>query len=115
MPNKMELQTVGDIDIEALKKSAAEASALLKSLSHPYRLLLLCQIMQGQLEQNELCVQDLEKATGILQPSLSQQLGVLRDKKLVSTRRKGRLIYYRITSDDALAVMSVLYQRFCKD
>lgn len=100
---------VESIDVEALKASASKASALLKSLSHSDRLLLLCQIVGS----GESCVRDLEQSTGIKQPSLSQQLGVLRENGLVNTRREGRQIYYSIASEDALAVMQVLYQRFC--
>ena len=50
---------------------------------------------------------------GIVQPTLSQQLAVLRDEGLVSTRREGKHIHYRIASPQALAVMAVLYQQFC--
>jgi len=96
------------IDVEALKASASKASALLKSLSHADRLLLLCQLVES-----EACVRDLEQSTGIKQPSLSQQLGVLRENGLVNTRREGRQIFYSIASEAALAVMQVLYQRFC--
>ena len=56
---------------------------------------------------------DLEEMTGIKQPTLSQQLSVLREEKMVSTRRDGKQIFYSIASEDALAVMQVLYQRFC--
>ena len=100
--------SIENIDVEALKAAADKASALLKSLSHANRLLLLCQLVES-----EACVHDLEKSTGIKQPSLSQQLGVLRESGLVNTRREGRQIYYSIASQDALAVMQVLYQRFC--
>lgn len=92
----------------AMKASAGHASNLLKSLSHPDRLLLLCQMTQG-----EYCVSELETLTGITQPTLSQQLGVLRKDGLVSTRRDGKQIYYAIASEDAMAVLEVLYQRFC--
>ncbi len=95
-------------DFEQLKENGIQASQLLKSLANPDRLMLLCQLVQG-----EACVSELETLTGITQPSLSQQLGILRDKGLVTTRREGRLIYYSIDSDDALAVMQVLYEQFC--
>ena len=102
-------ETLDNADIELLKESANQASKLLKALSHPDRLLLLCQLVQGSV-----CVQELAKLTGVEQPSLSQQLGVLREQGLVSTKRQGREIFYRIDSEDALAVMQVLYQRFCQ-
>lgn len=93
-----------------MQSAATQASVLLKVLSHPDRLLLLCQLSQG-----EYCVSELEGLIGLGQPSLSQQLGVLRQEGLVETRRAGKQIYYRIASDDALAVLQVLYQRFCPD
>ncbi len=93
-----------------MQNSVNKASQLLKSLSHPDRLMLLCQLTQG-----EFCVGELEKMIGLGQPSLSQQLGILRRDKLVNTRREGKQIYYSIASDDALAVLGLLYQRFCTE
>lgn len=91
-----------------MQQASQQASKLLKSLSHPDRLLLLCQLTQG-----EYCVSELESSVGVGQPSLSQQLGILRKDKLVATRREGKQIYYSIASDDALAVLQLLYERFC--
>jgi DNA-binding transcriptional ArsR family regulator len=96
------------IPLEQLQAAAAQAAALLKALSNPTRLLLLCQIGQG-----EYCVGDLETLTGIRQPTLSQQLTILRAEALVSTRREGKQIFYRIASTQALAIMQVLYEQFC--
>jgi len=56
---------------------------------------------------------ELEEILGILQPTLSQQLTVLRDEELVTTRREGKNIYYQIASPQALAVMNVLFDQFC--
>ncbi len=91
-----------------MQQASMQASQLLKSLSHPDRLLLLCQLTQG-----EYCVSELESLVGVGQPSLSQQLGILRKDALVATRREGKQIYYSIASDDALAVLHLLYERFC--
>ena len=102
----MDAGTVMDIDI--LRRSAKEAGRLMKALSNPDRLLLMCQLAQGELRVGEL-----EELVGILQPTLSQQLSVLREEGLVSTRREGTAIYYRIDSEQALAVMAVLYEQFC--
>lgn len=102
--------TVNDkqFDVETLRLSATEACRLLKSIAHPDRLLLLCQLSQG-----ELCVSDLEQRLGIMQPTLSQQLGVLREERLVMTRREGKQIFYRLASDDAMAIVQALYANFC--
>ncbi|MDL0440157.1 ArsR/SmtB family transcription factor [Stutzerimonas frequens] len=98
-----------DLDIDSLKANAASASALLKALANPDRLLLLCQLSQG-----ERSVSELEQLLGIQQPTLSQQLGVLRREGLVATRREGKLIHYRISSPEALAVIATLYHLFCE-
>ena len=96
------------IDMQHMQLAAREASQLLRVLSNENRLLLLCQLSQG-----EKSVGELETLLGIRQPTLSQQLGVLRDEGLVSTRREGKNIYYRIDSPQALAVLNVLYLQFC--
>lgn len=96
------------LDIQRLRANADAAGQLLKALSNPDRLLLLCQLSQG--ERN---VSELETLLGIQQPTLSQQLAVLRREGLVDTRREGKQIYYRICSPAALAVIDTLYQLFC--
>lgn len=96
------------LDLQEMQAAAARACALLKTLGNPDRLLLLCQLTQG-----EFCVSELETVLGIQQPTLSQQLGVLREEKLVNTRREGKQIYYSIASKEATAVLEVLYRQFC--
>ena len=100
--------TTAEIDLETMRASASRTCSMLKTLSNPDRLLLLCQISQG-----ERCVSDLEEALDIHQPTLSQQLSVLRDEGLVATRRDGKRIYYSVASKEAMAVMQVLYEQFC--
>lgn len=102
------MDTAENLDMQAMQTAAAKASRLLKALANPDRLLLLCQLTQG-----EHGVSEMEALVGVLQPTLSQQLGVLRQEGLVTTRREGKQIFYSIASPDALAVMQVLYQRFC--
>ena len=96
------------LDLDHMQSAAAEASRLMKALANPDRLMLLCQLSQG--EHN---VGELEAALGITQPTLSQQLTVLREEALVSTRREGKHVFYRLASDDAAAVMAVLHSRLC--
>lgn len=96
------------IDVTKLQAAAGDACNLLKVLSNPARLLLLCQMTQG-----EFSVSALETITGIRQPTLSQQLTVLREEQLVTTRREGKQIFYSIASNEALAVLQVLYQLYC--
>ena len=96
------------LDLETMKASATPACRLMKVLSNPDRLMLLCQLSLGEKRVGEL-----EELLGIVQPTLSQQLTVLRDEELVITRRDGKNIYYEIASPQALAVMKVLFDQFC--
>jgi ArsR family transcriptional regulator len=91
-----------------LQARADEAAGLLKALANPDRLLLLCHLVDG-----EHCVGDLGAATGIGQPSLSQQLAVLRAERLVSARRDGQRMLYSVSSPAALAVLHTLHGLFC--
>jgi len=96
-------------DVEQMRHNAAEAVALLRTLAHEDRLLLVCQLCQA-----EMCVSELEITLGILQPSLSQQLGVLRREGLVTTRREGKHIYYKISPGPALKLVKLLHQIYCQ-
>ena len=95
-------------DLPAMRIAAERARGLLKVLSNPDRMLLLCKLAEG-----EHSVGQLEAALGIGQPTLSQQLGVLRDEGMVQTRREGKQVFYTITSPEALAVMRTLYALYC--
>ena len=102
------MQADVSIDLPKLRGAADAACRLMKAFSNPDRLLLLCQLSQGERRVGEL-----QELVGISQPTLSQQLGVLREEGLVTTRREGKQIHYRIASPQALAVLQVLYQQFC--
>jgi len=97
-----------DFDLPAMRTAADRACSLMRVMSNPDRLMLLCQLAQGERRVGEL-----EELLDIQQPTLSQQLAVLRDESLVETRREGKQIFYRITSDTVLAVLAVLYQQYC--
>jgi len=96
------------VDFTQLRSAAAQASGLLRLLANEDRLLLLCQLTQG--EKN---VSTLENLTGIRQPTLSQQLGVLRNEHVVETRREGKQIYYRLSNQEVEAILMTLYSLFC--
>ena len=96
-------------DFAAMYASADRACGLLKVLANPDRLVLLCRLAGG-----ECCVSDLEASLDIRQPTLSQQLAVLREEGLVSTRREGKHIYYRVTSPESIAIIHALQEQFCE-
>jgi DNA-binding transcriptional ArsR family regulator len=101
--------TQDTLELESMHSAAERACRLMKALSNPDRLMVLCRLSQG-----ELSVGEIEAALGIRQPTLSQQLTVLREQGLVLTRRDGKNIFYRVASDEAMAVIRVLYEQFCR-
>lgn len=98
----------GDYDLDVLMSKARKASDFLKALSHENRLLLLC-----LLAERERSVSELEQILSLRQPTVSQQLARLRLDGLVSTRREGKSILYRLANEDVRRVITVLYSIFC--
>ncbi|MBM3362286.1 MAG: helix-turn-helix transcriptional regulator [Betaproteobacteria bacterium] len=97
------------LELDHMLEAASQACALMRVLANADRLMILCQLSQGERRVGEL-----EAMLGIVQPTLSQQLTVLREERLVSTRREGKNIYYRLDSPKALAVIATLYEQFCR-
>ena len=100
---------ISKVELKKIQSSADDACKLMKILSNRDRMMLLCEIAQA-----EKCVGELELALDLHQPTLSQQLTVLRKEKLVKTRREGKQIYYSLSSQPAVAVMGLLYKYYCK-
>ncbi|MDP1558124.1 MAG: metalloregulator ArsR/SmtB family transcription factor [Nitrosomonas sp.] len=95
-------------DISAIRASASAACAMLKVLANEDRLLILCQLSQGAKNVGEL-----QELLNIHQPTLSQQLTVLREEKLVETQRMGKYIYYSMASPEATKIMETLFKLYC--
>jgi len=91
-----------------LRDNATRATALLKTMANPSRLLILCHLAEG-----EKSVGELVKAVGASQSGLSQHLAILRREHVVMIRRAGQTIYYSLASVEAAALMRTLYAVFC--
>lgn len=102
------METNTSFDVELMRKAAQEATSVLRTLANEDRLLLLCQLSQG-----EKSVGELEELLDIRQPTLSQQLGVLRTEGLVNTRRDGKRIYYSVADMKVLVLLKTLYSMYC--
>lgn len=98
------------IDQTKLLENAQQVSAILKQLSNPYRLIILCCISAG-----ELTVGDLNEQVDLSQSALSQHLAKLRESEIVTTRRESQTIYYRIANPKIKYLLEVLQQQFCDD
>ena len=72
------------IDLPKMREAAGRACSLMRALSNPDRLMLLCQLAQGERRVGEL-----EELLDIQQPTLSQQLAVLRDEQRLSGPKFG--------------------------
>lgn len=94
--------------VEDLHSRADEAAALMKTLSNTARLMILCQLVEG-----ERSVAELEKHLDTKQPNVSQQLARLRMEGYVNSRRDGRTIYYSLADGRVAAVIHNLHATFC--
>jgi len=112
MNNQIEINFVNKgtlrMDPEAMRAAADESSELLKALSNRHRLLVLCQLTDG-----EKSVGQLADFLGVRDSTASQHLALLRRDGIIASRRDGQTIWYRIASEPALAVMKVLYETYC--
>lgn len=95
-------------DMTSMRVAALPACNMLKILANEDRLLILCQLINGPSSVGEL-----EKELGIRQPTLSQQLAVLREEGLVATERKGKYIIYSLSNPDVIRIMETLYSIYC--
>lgn len=106
----MTISSSPSITRAGMESKAGEVAGLLRTLAHPARLMIVCTLAEG-----EFSVGQLEQELGIHQPSLSQQLTVLRDAGIVETRRDAKQIFYRLTEAKAERLIQSLYAIFCAE
>lgn len=97
-----------EILADPMDAAAAEAAELLKSLSNPGRLRILCALVPG-----EMTVGELEKVLGASQSYVSGQLLRLRGEGLVACERDGRAMYYRLADPRVRPLLERIYEVFC--
>lgn len=99
---------LANFDIARFEASATQAAKLLRALANERRLMILCQLADG-----ERSVGELQPRVGLSQSALSQHLAVLREEGVVATRREGQTIWYRIDDPAAVKVVATLAEIFC--
>lgn len=97
-----------NVDAKTMQTAAGQASDLLKSLSNPHRLMILCQLLEG-----ERSVGDLAAFLDLRSSTVSQHLALLRREGLVTARRDAQTIYYAVASLPAQRVLQTLFELFC--
>lgn len=93
-----------------LKRNAMRAAELLKAMSNPFRLMILCHLAEG-----EKSVGELERVVGLSQSALSQHLARLRQERIVAARRAGQTVFYSLSGKAATAVLETLYNLYCRN
>ena len=91
-----------------MELAAERVAEILKLLANRHRLLVLCQLAEG-----EKSVGELARLLGVREPAMSQQLSVLRREGLVRPRRAAQTIYYALARDDVRRLMEFLYANYC--
>lgn len=99
---------VADMNMAELQSRALRAAGLLKAMSNPARLIVLCQLAEG-----EKSVGELEQFADVSQSALSQHLALLRERGLVRSRREGQSIFYSLDGPEAPALLAALYEVYC--
>ena len=112
----MRLETVATLsrppsaDLDGMAAKAREVAHFLKALAHESRLMILCRLCEG-----EKSVSELEHMLALRQPTVSQQLARLRTDGLVATRRDGKIIYYRLASEETRVIIGAVHEVFCRE
>ena len=91
-----------------LHDMAANACELLKAMANEWRLMILCQLSEG-----ERTVSELQNLLGLSQSALSQHLAILRREKIIRARKHAQSVSYSLTGDEATRVMESLHDIFC--
>ena len=107
-PATVAITALGRRELAALHTRASRVSAVLKAIANEARLLLVCQLAEG-----EKSVGQLQSCVGLSQSAVSQHLALLREHKLVSTRRRGQSIHYALSSGETAAIIRTLHDQFC--
>ncbi len=91
-----------------MEENALKAANFLKGIASQHRLVILCQLAEG-----EKSVTQLIEATSLPQTSMSQHLSKLKEENIVTFRRDHRTLYYSIKNEAILKIMDILYHEFC--
>lgn len=95
-------------DLIGKSEEIEQASLAMKAIAHPLRLKVLCVLAGG-----ELPVQDIMDAVGTTQSNVSQHLAILRDKKILKTRKEANKVHYRIADKRTVKLVGMMREVFC--
>ena len=96
------------MNLKQMRETAPKISELMKVLSNEHRLMILCQLAEG-----EKSVGELAELLSVRQAALSQQLALLRKDGMVQTRRQAQNVFYSLAREDVRSLMGFLYETYC--
>lgn len=97
------------MQIQALEAKAGQASELLAAMANEKRLMILCQLLDG-----EKSVSELAQLLDVRSSTISQHLALLRKDRLVATRREAQSLYYSLAGGEAREILDALYRLYCE-
>jgi len=97
-------------DLMVKEEDVEIASYFLKAIAHPLRLKILC-----ILSDNEVSVNDIVENVGTSQSNISQHLAILRDKRILITRKDANRVYYRVGDVRLLKLILMMQETFCSE
>ena len=97
------------INPDAMKAQASKASTLLTAMANDKRLMILCQLIDG-----ERTVNDIAERLDTRQSTISQHLALLRREGFVEARREGQTHYYSLAGDETRAILETLQTLYCQ-
>ncbi|WP_413112908.1 ArsR/SmtB family transcription factor [Thaumasiovibrio sp. DFM-14] len=99
---------IDSMNIDAMRSNSTQAAEFLKSMAHPERLMVLCQLIE-----NERGFTELWQASQLSQSAFSQQLKVLRQHQLVSVRKESQQVFYSLSDERIKLLLNTLHRVFC--
>jgi len=96
-------------DMKAMRRHAGKAADMLRMLSHEARLVVLCELVNGERSAGALV-----EISGLGQSALSQHLAKLRESGLVATRQEAQTVYYRLADPDVTRLIALLHDIYCR-
>lgn len=98
------------MQLDAMARTAERVSGVMRALSHPKRLLILCQLAEG-----ERSVGELARLLEMKEPAMSQQLALMRREGLVTARRDGQTVWYALAAGEVRDLLVFLHDTYCRD
>ena len=98
------------MQLDKMKQQATEVAGLLKTMTHPERLIVLCQLMDGEMSVNQL-----QLNSTLSQSAFSQHLAILRKNNIVKIRKEAQLVFYSLADQRINALITSFHDIFCDE